>query len=121
MTALMPFLETVDLLVTFAQKRNVYICDFVAALKIAEGQLYTLFVDKSTAYVGDEFGAFKSILECSHSQIHLKWVSDLNNETTQLVFVANGEKMWAVHGESLVDREVFASLVSAVKTECSGI
>jgi len=45
MTTLMPLLETVDLLVTFAQKRDVYICNFVAALKIAEGQLYTLYVD----------------------------------------------------------------------------
>jgi len=42
MVALMPLLETVDLLVMFAQKWNVYVCDFVAALKIAEGQLYTL-------------------------------------------------------------------------------
>lgn len=37
MTALMPLLETIDMLVTFAQKRDVYVCDFVAALKIAEG------------------------------------------------------------------------------------
>jgi len=37
MTALMPLLETIDLLVTFAQKQDVYVCNFVAALKIAEG------------------------------------------------------------------------------------
>jgi len=36
MTALVPLLETMDLLVTFAQKRDVYVCDFVAAVKIAE-------------------------------------------------------------------------------------
>jgi len=55
MMALMPLLETIDLLVTFAQKRDVYIYDFVAALKIEEGQLYTLYFDKATSYTIDEF------------------------------------------------------------------
>lgn len=120
MTALMPLLEAVDLLVTFAQKRDVFICDFVAALKLAEGQLYTMYVDKATAFSTDEFWAFKNILDCSHSQIHLKWLSDLNDNSAQLVFVANGDKIWARHNDQPVDREVLASLVSAVKTECAG-
>jgi len=42
MMAIMPLLETIDLLVTFVQKRDVYVCNFVAALKVTEGQLYTL-------------------------------------------------------------------------------
>jgi len=63
----------------------------------------------------------KNILECSHSQMHLKWVSNLNNESAQLVFVANGSQIWAIHDELPMDREVFAALVDAVKTECSGI
>jgi len=72
MTAFMPLLEIVDLLVTFVQRRDVYICDFVATLKIAKGQLYTLYVDKTTSYATDEFWALKNILDCSCSQIHLK-------------------------------------------------
>jgi len=55
MTGLIPLLETIDLLVIFVQKCDVYICNFVAALKIVEGQLYTLYVDKASAYSGDEF------------------------------------------------------------------
>jgi len=37
MMALMPLLETLDLLVTFAQNQDAFICDFVAKLKIAKG------------------------------------------------------------------------------------
>jgi hypothetical protein len=119
MTALMPLLESVDLLVTFAQKRDVYICNFMVALKIAAGQLYTLYVDKSTVFSTDEFWAFKNLLDSSHSHIHIKWIFDLNTEAAQLVFVANGEKIWALHDNNNVDRDVMASLVSAVKTKCT--
>jgi len=70
MTTLMLLLETMDLLVIFAQKRDVYLYKFVVALKIAEGQLFILY--KRTAYATNEFWAFKNILECSHSQIHMK-------------------------------------------------
>lgn len=57
-TPFMPLLETVDVLVTFAQKRDIFIFDFVVALKICEGQLYSLYVDKCTSFGGDEFCAF---------------------------------------------------------------
>jgi len=120
MTALMPLLEALDILVTFVQKRDVHVCDFVAALKIAEGQLFTLFVDKATAYATDEFWAMKNIIECSHSQIHMQWMLDMNDHSAELVFVANGEKIWAMDQAALVDREVFATITSTIKTDCSG-
>jgi len=118
MTTLMLLLETIDLLVTFTQKRDVYVCNFIVALKIAERKLFTLFVDKSAAYSEDEFWAFKNILDCSHNQIHMKWISDLNDESAQIVFVVNSEKNQAVHVEVPVDRKVLSSLVAAIKTEC---
>lgn len=55
MTVLMPLLEIVDLVMTFVQKRDVFICDFVAALKLAKGQFYTIYVDKATAFSTDKF------------------------------------------------------------------
>jgi len=120
MVALIPLLETVDMLVTFAQKRDVYVCDFVAALKIAEGQLYTLYIDRATAYATDEFWGLKNLIDCSHSQIHWNWVSDLNNDSAQLVFVSHGEKIWATHDAQPVDREVFATVTDTLKREISG-
>jgi len=120
MVALMPLLETIDLLVMFAQKWDVFICDFIAALKIAEGQLYTLYIDRTTYYSIDEFWAFKNLVDCSHSQIHWKWVSDLNTDSAQLVFVANGEKIWALHDAQPVDRECFGTLTNTIKREVFG-
>lgn len=55
MCALLPLLESIDTLVNFAQKRDVYICDFVAAVKVCQADLYWMYADKGTAYVTDEF------------------------------------------------------------------
>jgi hypothetical protein len=40
MCTLLPLLEAVDTLHVFAQKQNVFVTDFVAALKVTEGQLF---------------------------------------------------------------------------------
>jgi len=48
-------------------------------------------------------------------------MSDLNNESAQVVFIANGSQIWAVHDEVPVDREVFRGVVEAMKREYSGI
>lgn len=60
-------MEAIDQLVTFAQKRDVFICDFVAAVKICQASLHTLYEDRATAYSTDEFG---------HSTIF--WIAAMN-------------------------------------------
>jgi len=55
MCALLPLLEAIDTLVNFVQKRDVYICDFVAAVKVYQGSLYRMYEDKATAFSGDKF------------------------------------------------------------------
>jgi hypothetical protein len=49
------------------------------------------------SFSSDEFGAFKSSLDCSHDHIHMQLVVDLNDFNEQLAFIVNGEKIWTMH------------------------
>ena len=117
MVALLLLLAAVDNLVTFAQKRDVFICDFIAAVKICQASLHSMYQDPATCFSTDEFWAIQNLLDCSHEQIHLKWITDLNDSSAILVFVCQGEQIHAEHNLAPVDRIVWAALVSRVIRE----
>jgi hypothetical protein len=48
MMALFPLLEAVNTLIEFAQRRNIFICDFVAALGKCHSQLFTYYMNQET-------------------------------------------------------------------------
>jgi len=60
------------------------------------------------------------LLDCSHEQIHLKWMTDLNDGSAVLVFVCHSEQIHVEHKILLVDRIVWATLLAKVKQECTG-
>lgn len=119
MCALLPLMEAIDQLITFAQKPDVFICDFVAAVKICQASLHTLYEDRSTAYSTDEFWSFNNLLDCSHEQIHIKWITDLNDGSAVLSFVCFGEQIHAEHSGAPVDHDAWATLLARVKVECT--
>jgi len=125
MTCLLPLLESIDNLVNFAQKRDVYISDFVATQQVCQGHLFKFYLDIEHAFAIEEFWSFKQLLECSHEQIHMKWVPmpmDLNidGQNSQLAFVSSMQIVFARHEGQYVTQESFAHIVSMVKDECKG-
>jgi len=67
MYALLPLFQAINTLVNFAQKSlDVYICDFVEAVKVCQGFLYRMYKDNSTCYSTDELWSFYNLLDCSH-------------------------------------------------------
>jgi len=121
-SAVIPLLETIDVLCVYAQQSNVFVCDMVAALKLCEGQLYSLFVDTGNGFSQDEFWSFHGLLDSSHESIHLKWVCDLNSSgEAQLAFFVGGTQHWAVYAGEPVSRAVFDQLVARVKDQCAGM
>lgn len=119
MVALLPLLDAVDTLVNFAQKRDVFICDFIAAVKICQASLQSMYVDPTTFFSTDEFWSFQNLLDCSHEQIHLKWITDYNDGSAVLAFVCHGESINAEHKLAPVDRTVWAAVLAKVKQECT--
>ena len=79
-----------------------------------------MYEDRSTAFSSDEFWSFTNLAELSHEQIHLKWITDLNDDSTVLSFVCHGEHIHAERKGGPVDRAMWAELLAAVKKECAG-
>lgn len=120
MLAILPLLEAIDALVCFAQSRNVFICDFIAALERCRGQLFTLYGNESTKFKRDDFHSFNMLLQLNHESILLKWDANLNLPEEQLVFVFGDHAVPAMHKGRFVTREIFADLVQDIKIQCSG-
>jgi hypothetical protein len=78
MVAMLPLLEEIDVLVNFAQMRNVFISDFVGGLQTCQKRLFNLYMNCETAFRRDRFHGLNQLLYLSHDQILLKWEADLN-------------------------------------------
>jgi hypothetical protein len=78
LACLVPLMEVVDCMMQFVQSRDVYICDFVGALRECQLQLSTMFLDPDTTFKSDAFSLLHGLEETCSPTIWLKWVSDLN-------------------------------------------
>jgi hypothetical protein len=101
MCCIIPLLENIDSLVRFAYQHNVFICDLVIVVKSCQGQLYSLYNDGSSQFSSDEFWAFKGLLDYNHDHIHMKWMAKLNDSSEHLAFIMNGDKLWAMHNDTI--------------------
>ena len=45
---------------------HLYACNMVATIKMSQGQLVSLYRDKTTCYSSDEFQSFKNLFDCFH-------------------------------------------------------
>jgi hypothetical protein len=77
----LPLLETVHCLVKFSQERDIFICDYLAAVKVYQLQLYQLYQDPGTCFKSDAFREMTDLISCKHSTISMQWMPtdmDLN-------------------------------------------
>lgn len=51
----LPLLELVNSLITFSQSRNVFVLDYIVAIKICQSKVYEMYVDSSTSFEGEKF------------------------------------------------------------------
>jgi hypothetical protein len=72
MLALLLLLESIDFLVAWAQKQDVYICDFAGALQKYEQQLFMYYRNSNTKYWRDDFHTFNLLLKYNHESIIFK-------------------------------------------------
>ncbi len=50
LACILPYLETMQRLFKFAQRRDTFICDFIFALKLIEANLFTMCCDSDKNY-----------------------------------------------------------------------
>ena len=123
---LLPLVEQLNQLIKFAQGRNIFVCDFVAALRVCQAQLFTNYQDPRSSYLSDAFFDFNSLVDFTHDAIKMVWKEGLNTGDEQLVFDCMGVPIWAQqkfdHSDTprFINREDSANMVAAMKVACRG-
>lgn len=112
---MMPLLDCINTLVKFAQARNVFICDFVAALALCREQIFEMYRNNSTSFTSHHFLNFKQLVGWRHEQ------NPMNDCQEVLAFTVGDKIIPAKHDGKPVTKETWASLVSEVKSESTGL
>jgi hypothetical protein len=129
LTCFLPLLETLHYLVKFSQQRDVFICDYLAAVKVCQGQLYSLYLDPATCFRSNSFTEFSDLLACQNRTISLVWepaALDLNEQgVEQLFYACKSSRHPAIFLNSTgqpqrVSRDDFTMLVDDIKSLCQG-
>ncbi len=79
LTCILPLLEYMQFLLKFVQAWDVFICDFIDAIKACERDLYRMYVDPTTSYdYGDEiFQTFLDVVDHTYDPLHMVWIVEL--------------------------------------------
>ena len=87
---IMPLLDSVNSLMKFVQSDDTFVSDYVAAVKICQGELYMMYSDPDTAWQPQHFEMFHDILHDYSYSISQEWVTDLNTGVETLSFRISG-------------------------------
>ncbi len=63
---ILPFLELVHMLIKYAQRQDVYICDFVETIKMCKSKMYELYNDLECKFKDEVFNGFHIFLDGKH-------------------------------------------------------
>jgi hypothetical protein len=77
LSCLLPMLKSLHSLMQFAQKRNVFISDYLAAVKECQAEITSFYVDPTEGFTQDVFWDFKALITLKHDAIPMRWVPDL--------------------------------------------
>jgi hypothetical protein len=108
----------------FAQSRDVFISDYVAAVKICQADLYMMYVDPESSFCKEHFQMFYDVVEDHSYTISQEWVTDLNTGCESLAFRICGHtypahSLCPTFGKKLsVSRADFEGVVASVKEQC---
>jgi len=130
LACLMLLSEIVHALIKFFQKRNVFVCGYVATIKVCKPQLYSLFNDPNTCYVFDAFKDFKDSVASKYDIIGLCWAAkalDFNASSVEyLTFHFANHTFLIIYVDPFfrnfnqITQNVFNNIVKEIKTTCLG-
>ena len=87
----LPLLEFVNDLKKFAQSRDVFISNYMAAVKICQVDLYMMYVDPESSFQKAQFQMFCNVVEDHSYTISQEWVTDMNMGIESLAFIILGQ------------------------------
>ena len=69
----MLLLNAVHCLIKFSQSQDVFICDFLQAVKVCQSELAYKYIDGATTFNMEDFCEYNEILEQRHVPLPMKW------------------------------------------------
>jgi len=91
LACILPLLESIHVLIKFAQSKDVFVCDLVVPIKDCQGDVCNMYCDPTSKFTTDSFWAFKSLLELKHENIHMRWTIDAKSGIPHLASELNGQ------------------------------
>jgi len=86
LNAIMPLLEEVHSLIKSSQLHDMFVCDFIAIVKICEIDVYMMYYDNHYYFQGDMFENFHAFINNVHKRMSFWWIMDLNIGTISPIF-----------------------------------
>jgi hypothetical protein len=68
-----PLLDAIHYLIKLSQTRDIFICDFMQAIKLCQEELARKFVDGATAYSGSDFQQYNALTSLTCKDIPMEW------------------------------------------------
>jgi hypothetical protein len=68
---LLPMLESMNNLIKLAQAWNVFVVDYVKAIRMCQANLFMDYVEPNITFKYDESHFFKSLVDWSHELLHM--------------------------------------------------
>jgi hypothetical protein len=84
---LLPLLKVVNILIKFAQRKNIFICNFVTIIKIFQANIFMTYFDPFTSYQHEHFQVFCDIVDNNFTTIMQDWIIDLDSGTKTYFFI----------------------------------
>jgi hypothetical protein len=75
LNVIMPLLHALHPLIKFAQLHDVFVCNFIAMVKICERDIYWMYDDIHSSFQGDVFMNFQALINCVHGSINFHWIT----------------------------------------------
>ena len=130
LACVMPMLKLTNTLMKYAQQADVFICDYLVAVKKLQMDLQKLYVEEKTQFTQELFWDFNALIGTRHDCIPMKWVTDeldLNLEGVEFLSFERGTgySIRAMYRDPVtkeevpITRDIFTTLVDGVKSQAT--
>jgi hypothetical protein len=126
---LLPLFECIHKLIKIAQGQDVFVCNLVEVVKLAQLELYRLYCHSFTKFEDATFDDFNAIENLTNATMPMQWFSNLNGgeDAKYLAFFFFRHK-YPVYSSCIevattfqpITKVVFNMVMNKVKEECEG-
>jgi hypothetical protein len=131
LSCLIPMLKSLHQLMQLGQKRDVYICDYLDALKRCQVDITAFYINDMTKFQHEVFWDFKAFTGLRHEAIPMRWVYNalnLNADACEyLHLIPIGHSVRCMHRDLItgeaqpITHELFAHILEEVMKQSTGV